>query len=163
MHTANDIADWFLATLDRSAGDAITHLKLQKLVYYAQAWSLALLDRPLFDEDLQAWTHGPVARSVWQRFREQGWQALPPPELVPDVEPEVEALLDDIADAYGEQSALRLEELTQSEDPWLVARGGTPIELRSMTAISKEHMRDFYRALYERVGDEEEPVSARRR
>jgi uncharacterized phage-associated protein len=157
-YTADDIANWFMATLDRSAGDAVTHLKLQKLVYYAQAWSLALLGRPLFEEDIQAWTHGPVVPSLFQRFRDFGWHALPPPDSVPDLEPEVEELLGDITLTYGEHSALKLEELTHGEAPWLLARGGIAIELRCTNVIPKAHMRDFYRSLYDKLGDEEEPI-----
>ena len=55
MATALQIADWFAGAIDREAGDSITHLKLQKLVYYAQAWFLALNDKPLFEEEMQAW------------------------------------------------------------------------------------------------------------
>src|SRR5258708_4115865 len=75
--SALDVANWFLAAMDRGAGDSITHLKLQKLVYYAQAWSLALRNKPLFDEDFVAWTHGPVVKSVWRRFKGYGLDAIP--------------------------------------------------------------------------------------
>ena len=148
LYTANDIANWFLATVDRPAGDSITHLKLQKLVYYAQAWALALLDRPLFEEDFQAWTHGPVVPSVWQRFREHGWDALPAPEEVAEFDPETEALLLDVSNAYGELSAHSLEELTHREDPWLLTRRGLSPELRCTTPMSKERMREYYRLVY---------------
>lgn len=86
-YSARDIANWFLGAIDRDAGDAITHLKLQKLVYYAQAWSLALPARgvPLFDEEMQAWAHGPVAESLFQEHRGNSWDALPAPEETPDI------------------------------------------------------------------------------
>lgn len=76
-HTANDVAKWFLSRVDRDSGDSITHLKLQKLVYYAQAWNLAHFGEPLFDEELKAWTHGPVAPSVWHEYKDSRWDALP--------------------------------------------------------------------------------------
>lgn len=60
MHSALDIAAWFLNEVDRKAGDSITNLKLQKLVYYAQAWAVTLLGRKLFEEKVEAWAHGPV-------------------------------------------------------------------------------------------------------
>ena len=60
-----DIAKWFINATDRDSGDAITHLKVQKLVYYAQGWAMAYLGSPLFEEDIQAWAHGPVVPSVW--------------------------------------------------------------------------------------------------
>ncbi len=72
------VAKWFINRTNREAGDVITHLKLQKLVYYAQAWYLANFNRPLFDEDMQAWTHGPVVPSLWKEYRDCGWDGIPP-------------------------------------------------------------------------------------
>jgi uncharacterized phage-associated protein len=156
MYTANDIANWFLAGVDRAAGDSITHLKLQKLVYYAQAWSLALLDRPLFEEDFQAWTHGPVVPSLWRRFRDHGWEALPAPDDVLEFEPEVEELLRDVSNVHGEMSAHRLEELTHREDPWLVTRRGLSPELRCTASIPKQHMWEYYRSVYAKTDEQAE-------
>ena len=65
--TISDIADYFI-TKNHEYGDYITNLKLQKLVYYAQAWYLAFLDKPLFDEDFEAWVHGPVNRDLYDRY-----------------------------------------------------------------------------------------------
>lgn len=155
MYTACEVADWFRGAVDRASGDSITHLKLQKLVYYAQAWSLALLGRPLFEEDVRAWAHGPVALSVWHAFKDHGWDALPPPEANPEFDDETTELLRDVLRSYGEHSAKKLEELTHGEDPWLHARGGLPPEAKSHAVIPKEHMAQYYRQLYEDVDDEE--------
>ncbi|KJW07325.1 Panacea domain-containing protein [Orientia tsutsugamushi] len=54
-----DVASYFLVLVDRAAGDVITQLKLQKLVYFAQGAHLALFDKPLFKEDIEAWENGP--------------------------------------------------------------------------------------------------------
>ena len=72
-----DVANWFTCSLDREAGDSITHLKLQKLIYYSQAWSLALNGIALFEEDFEAWAHGPVIPEVYQEYKEYGFNALP--------------------------------------------------------------------------------------
>jgi len=151
MYTALQVADWFRNAVDRGAGDSITHLKLQKLVYYAQAWSLALLHRPLFAEEVQAWAHGPVAPSVWHHFKDHRWDALPPAAQVADFDPETEALLRDVMDTYGEHSGTALEELTHREEPWLRARNGLPPEARSASVIHQEHMRQFYGDLYAKI------------
>lgn len=158
MYTALQVADWFRNAVDRGAGDSITHLKLQKLVYYAQAWSLALLDRPLFAEDVQAWAHGPVAPSVWHHFKDNRWDSLPPAPGVAEFDEETEALLRDVMVAYGERSGTALEELTHSEEPWIRARNGLPIEARSTEIIPKEHMRRFYGDLYAKI--EQDRVAA---
>ena len=143
-YTARQIANWFLANIDPTAGDLITHLKLQKLVYYAQAWSLASRGVPLFDEDIQAWAHGPVAPSVYRAFRDYGMGPIPAPAQVPKLDPETVELLDEILDVYGEHSAKKLEKLTHREKPWKDARGDLPEEASSSAVISKESMRAFY-------------------
>ena len=55
-----DVAQYFLAKADEDAGDLMSNLKLQKLVYYAQGFALVLLEKPLFPERIEAWIHGPV-------------------------------------------------------------------------------------------------------
>lgn len=55
-----DVAKYFLAQQDETAGDLISNLKLQKLIYYAQGFHLAISDRPLFPEPIKAWIHGPA-------------------------------------------------------------------------------------------------------
>lgn len=156
MYFASDIADWFLASVDREAGESITHLKLQKLIYYAQAWSLALRDKPLFEEDFQAWAHGPVVRSVYDRFSGSAWMALAAPEEdLAEFDEDTIYLLEDIFDSYGEMGAKQLEELTHSEEPWIEARGSLSPEARSENIISKVSMTRFYRDLYNQTDDEE--------
>ncbi|MEN8218208.1 MAG: type II toxin-antitoxin system antitoxin SocA domain-containing protein [Pseudomonadota bacterium] len=115
-YQVNQIADWFLASIDREAGDTISHFKLQKLMYYTQAWSLAINGKCLFDEDFEAWTHGPVLPSLWYRFKELGWDSIPPSAISSkcDISTEVVELLSYILNSYGNLSAKPLEELTHS-------------------------------------------------
>lgn len=150
-YSASEIAKWFVASLDREAGDSITHLKLQKVVYYAQAWALVLLTRPLFDEDFQAWAHGPVIESLYNEYKQHGWNAIPAPEETPEFEEDVEDLLSEVWDTYGDFSAKHLERLTHQEAPWKDARGDLPMEARSNAIISKQSMRNYYSALYRDV------------
>lgn len=154
-YRATDVAKWILASVDRAAGDSITHLKLQKLVYYAQAWSLALRGKPLFDEDLQAWAHGPVAESVFYDYRDYGWQAIPAPEEVPEIASEDAEHIDEIVETYGEYSAKQLERMTHSEKPWLDTRGELPVEARSSRVIGKDMMAKFYLDSYNEIDGEE--------
>lgn len=160
-YTASQIAKWLLSAIDRDSGDSITPLKLQKLIYYAQAWSLALPERarPLFDEEIQAWAHGPVAESVFHEYKHAGWDALPAPDEVPEIAEEDAAHLAEILSVFGEFSAKHLERMTHNEDPWLDARGNLPAEARSNAVISKEHMADYYRGLYEQAADGEEQAA----
>lgn len=148
-YTANQIADWFLCQIDREAGDSITHLKLQKLIYYAQAWSLALLNTELFEEEIEAWAHGPVAPSVYHRFKGCGWDALELPDQCPEIADIHIELLNDVLGVYGECTAKHLEQLTHQEEPWIFSRAGLPPEAASSRAIPKELMGRYYRNMYE--------------
>lgn len=73
MASVHDIAAYIL---DRCG--SMSAMKLQKLVYYAQAWSLALYGRPIFDSPIQAWSNGPVNQELFDkhrgRFVLESWQ-----------------------------------------------------------------------------------------
>lgn len=74
---AIDVAKYFLliaSSLD--AGDTISNLKMQKMLYYAQGWHLAHFNTPLFDDEIEAWKHGPVVRSVYNEFKKYGKDAI---------------------------------------------------------------------------------------
>lgn len=144
MTTVNDVADWFINRVDRESGDSITHLKLQKLLYFAQAWHLANRNKPLFKDDFQAWAHGPVVRAIYDRFRGQSWEPLAPVESQPNLSESEAALLEQVFETYGQYGAKYLENLTHKHQPWRSAREGLSPEERCETVITKKSMRDFY-------------------
>jgi uncharacterized phage-associated protein len=144
MYAPKEIAAWFVGRIDREAGDSITPLKLQKLLYYAQAWSLVLLDRPLFDEDFEAWVHGPVVRSVYNEYRRCGFEAIPAPAAAPELDPAALQVLEDVHRIYGERSASALESLTHAEQPWRSARGPLPLDAPSNAVIPRSLIKEFY-------------------
>jgi uncharacterized phage-associated protein len=144
-YTARDIARWFINATDRESGDDITHLKLQKLIYYAQGWALALFGEPLFDEDMQAWAHGPVASSVWDEYRGCGYDPLPPVKMKKRIDDRTCRLLESVNDNYGIYTAKKLEKMTHKETPWLEARGDLPSEARSTATLSKKTMEKFFK------------------
>jgi uncharacterized phage-associated protein len=143
-YTAPEIAKWFINATDREAGDSITHLKVQKLVYYAQGWALALLQRPLFDEDLMAWTHGPVARTVYDNYRGNGFDALPPQKRTRKIGGDAALLLESVNEKYCVFSAKQLERMTHNEIPWKETRGDLPLLARSELPILKDTMESFF-------------------
>ena len=77
MMPAHDVAKYFVSLVDEEAGDSISNLKLQKLLYYAQGAHLALRDEPLFGEPIEAWTHGPVVPSVYRQYKQHGGEPIP--------------------------------------------------------------------------------------
>jgi uncharacterized phage-associated protein len=158
MHSALDVAAWFLNEIDRKAGDSITNLKLQKLVYYAQAWSVALLNQPLFPEEVEAWAHGPVVEEVYQKYKEYRYDAIPRSPRKPRFAPQELTVLEDVFAIYGEHSAKFLEDLTHEEDPWRATWGDRPPTSRSRQQIPLASMRSFYRRQYDRRKEPEMSV-----
>lgn len=143
-YSAKDIAKWFLCAVDRESGDSITHLKLQKLLYYAQAWSLVLLNKPMFNEEIQAWMHGPVVPEVYDEYSKYGYNEIPKPEECVVISKEYEEVLEDVMQTYGIYQAKYLEKLTHSEKPWIEARGNLPLEARCENPISLKTMEEYY-------------------
>lgn len=144
----NHIADFFLGQLNPQSGDSITPLKLQKLVYYAQAWHVTIFGTPLFGERVEAWSHGPVVRELWERFRGIGKDTSIPLEgmVIDRIELPFDTLrlLNEVNQIYGEHSGSYLEKLTHSEDPWINARGGIPFHQCSSAEITLNSMKSYY-------------------
>ena len=118
--TAIDVANYFLSLADSEAGDTLSNLSLNKLCYYAQGFHLALHGEPLFDEVIEAWTHGPVVPSVYHQFKKYRDRNIPPQpsfnrRLIPVV---ARDLLDEVYQVYGQYSAWKLRNMTHEEPPW---------------------------------------------
>ena len=118
--TCFDVADYLLLKIDEEAGDTISNLQLQKLIYYAQGFSLAINHAPLFEEQLTAWQHGPVCIPLYDKYKEYGSGVIPvPAELELDkFSKEDQELLDEVYDVYGQFSAWKLQNMTREEAPW---------------------------------------------
>jgi len=144
--TAAAVADYLLWA-SRERGEPLSNLKLQKLLYYAQAWYLALNDQPLFADDFQAWVHGPVLPSQYHRFKAAAWMPIAEPVDEPALPQELKAFLNEILDVFGVETAIALELMTHRERPWAEARRGLPPDASSTQVISKRSMRDFYRTM----------------
>ena len=143
--TCFDIADYFLSLTDEEAGDSISNLKLQKLVYYAQGFSLALHGKPLFSEAIEAWAHGPVVPELYQKYKSYGCRGIEKPKDIDfdKYSNEVKDLLNDVWNVYGQYSAWRLRALAHEEPPWQVAyNSGTSV-------ISHKELTEYFKTQIE--------------
>ncbi|MEJ2653511.1 MAG: DUF4065 domain-containing protein [Gammaproteobacteria bacterium] len=120
MMSCHDVAKYFLSLTDEDSGDLISNLKLQKLMYYAQGFCLAIYDEPLFAEPIVAWTHGPVVPEIYHAYKQYGADAIPPDENfdIDSIPREARELLDEVYSAYGQFSAWKLRNMTHEEAPW---------------------------------------------
>lgn len=141
-----DVANYFLARVESDSGSLMTPLRLQKLVYYAQAWSLAILGEKLFEEGFRAWVHGPVNYELWQKYN--GLRPIKPVRAsMKKFSDDQMDLLDEVWDVYGQFDAKYLEELTHQELPWIEARKGYSPGERCSVVISTETMKKYYSSL----------------
>lgn len=120
MYKAIDVANTILK-IGCEHNISISNMKLQKLLYYAQGWFLAVNDEPLFEEDFKRWAFGPVCPPVYNKFKK--YEANPIPCLSPKggiIEDEsVNKFLRKIVGSYGKHSAVQLSEISHTEKPWL--------------------------------------------
>jgi len=145
MTTVFDVALYFLHSVDRESGYTISPLKLQKLVYYAQAWSLVFRNKVLFDEPIEAWVNGPVVPALWREYKEYERETILEPSLPsPNFSPDEEEVLSEVWKTYGDLSAGKLYRLTHSEQPWINARGNLAPSEKSQEHIFLEDMKSYY-------------------
>ena len=144
MATVFDVAKYILHTKG-----SMSTWKLQKLCYYSQAWALAWTEKPLFDEDFEAWANGPVCKELFHAHQgkfvisEKEFPYGSISELNADEIDTINIVLRD----YGEMAPFELRELSHSELPWKNARGNLPEGAYCNNIISKTAIGNFYGAL----------------
>lgn len=147
VYDAIIIADEILKIAKRE-GDALTPMKLMKLVYIAHGWSLALLRRDLFRNRIEAWQYGPVIPDLYHATKIYGGSEIPLSQIddVSNVDDEVKSLLEDVYTKYGERNAVSLSNLThQVGTPWhqVYYPGMRGIEIPD--ELIKQHYTDLLR------------------
>lgn len=126
------------------SGDMST-MKLQKLCYYCQSWSLVWDDAPLFPEDFQAWANGPVCPELF--YKTQGRYSVTADDETGgdgDLTENQKDTIDRVVEHYGVHNAQWLSQLTHMEDPWKQARENVPANGTCDNVITKESMAMYY-------------------
>ncbi|MGX7593647.1 Panacea domain-containing protein [Planococcus plakortidis] len=145
-YTAETIADWLLSKSEMSPK------KLQKMLYYSYTWVLTLmneaeesLENELFEEDFEAWVHGPVIPSIYQKYRPYGYQDIPKSNKEVEIDDEeIVDILEQVYATYGGYNGNELESISHQEKPWLEAREGKEPYEACNDIISKETIFNFY-------------------
>ena len=128
----------------------MTAWKLQKIVYYCQAWSLVWDERPLFKARIEAWANGPVCPELYRHHRGRF--------LIDNVNGNPESLdqdardtIDAVLEYYGHMTAQNLRDLTHMEDPWKNTRSKTPPGAKSDKEITHDSMALYYEGVLPEV------------
>ncbi|MDR2369284.1 MAG: DUF4065 domain-containing protein [Mycoplasmataceae bacterium] len=143
--TALDVAKFILSIIDVEQGEVISNLKLQKLLYYSQGFTLALYDKPLFDDKIEAWQYGPVVPNVYDKYQKYGYNNIPP--ILKDetnIDSESKKVIHAVYKEYGQFSAFKLVEFTHNELPWKEAseREDKTISLDTMKKYFKNQINE---------------------
>lgn len=147
MIAVNKAADFFLL----SHKEGLSLSRLQKLVYYADAWYMVNNEgSPLIEEDFEAWILGPTIRVLHDRFKSFQWSVIPVSELKkPELPKDVEAHLVSVCKSFSGFSQHELEQMVHSEHPWIEARGNCASDEPCENLINKNTMFEFYKKIVE--------------
>lgn len=138
----------------------MNHLKLQKLIYYVEAYHLAYFDQSLINDEFEAWLHGPVSRKIWGYYKNianiydiisaNGNIEYIKKNFEDKLTDDQRDLVLDVLREYGGESAYNLECMTHKEEPWLEARTGYSFDSKCEVVIKKITMQNYYkRNLYQ--------------
>jgi len=128
----------------------ISAMKLQKLVYFSQAWSLVWDDKKLFDNKIEAWSSGPIVRELYDKHRGKfqvsvdDFKRFQSGNKLSDYQ---KATIDVVLRAYGDKSAQWLSDQTHSESPWQIGREAFSDSERGNQEITLESMSEYYSSL----------------
>lgn len=128
----------------------LSTMKLQKLCYYSQAWSLVWDDDELFPEDFQAWANGPVCRELYDSHAGEykiSAMHIPSRKMDGELTENQKDTINRVLDFYGSKDAQWLSTLTHMEAPWKDTREGYAPGARCDRVISKASMAEYYGSL----------------
>ncbi|WP_347862480.1 type II toxin-antitoxin system antitoxin SocA domain-containing protein [Salimicrobium sp. PL1-032A] len=128
----------------------ITPLALQKLLYYSQAFSMTINEKNLFEEDCEAWVHGPVYKDIYEKYKGFGYNPIEEEfdnQKFEHLSEEEKELLDSVVNNFGCYSGKVLEEMTHNELPWKNQRRGLGKEEPSNRAVSKEAINEYFKEI----------------
>ena len=132
----------------------MSHLKLQKLLFYCDAYHLAYFDQEIITDKFEAWVHGPVSRNVYNGLKDKSIlysdlsfsdNGTNPDDEIKKLTTDQQTMLKDVLDVLSTWSGPQLEAATHHESPWIEAREGFAEGSRCTVHISKKTTLEFYK------------------
>lgn len=157
-YDVNTIVDYVIMSLNGDECFSLINLKLQKLIYYIQAWSLGINKQKMMDARFEAWVHGPVCRQLYERLKPTkslystiSIEDVQNKEAMNEIDPEDREFVNYILENFARYSGPQLETMTHKELPWIEARGNAGPMEHCENQISEDTMSSFYGKLYETI------------
>lgn len=149
---AIDVANWFIdkansELVDEEIVEGISNMKLQKLLYFAQAAKLSVDKKPLFEDEIEAWEYGPVVKDVYHKFKKYENQPISKPSNrdFRNLDESTMEFLENIWDIFGKFSAARLVHIAHNHEPWKEAYKSRD------KIITKKTLRSYYEDTFQKV------------
>ena len=159
MEKILNVAEYIFKEYYRVTGELIDEMKLQKLLYFSQRETLAILNKPLFNEEFEGWKYGPISREVRTVFTKDGINAD-----TKDIKNESKYIINNVILEYGSLASWKLSEISHKEVSWLNSRkdlkdgenGDRKIKLEDIREDAKkvrpyDHVWDMYYDEFEDV------------
>lgn len=146
MLNALDVANWFVSKANSQIVDelpeGISNMKLQKILYFAQAAHIVIHNKPLFKEEIEAWQYGPVVDVVYQEFK--SFKNAPIKKVASNsyeetIDDNTALFLNSTWDIFGKYSAAKLVQMTHDHRPWKEAYRATN------KTITKSALKQYYK------------------
>lgn len=137
MEKIINVAQYIFNEYKRVTEEIIDEMKLQKLLYFSQRETFAILNQPLFNEVFEGWKYGPISREVRTVFTEDGINAQ-----TEDIKSESKYIINNIIQEYGALASWKLSALTHKETSWLNSRKGLKKEENGNVKIKMEDIRE---------------------
>lgn len=157
-YDVNTVADYVIMSLNGDESFSLINLKLQKLMYYIQAWSLGINKVAMMNARFEAWVHGPVCRQLYDRFKSTKslYSVITKGDILnknaaDEIASEDREFINYILENFARYSGTQLESMTHSELPWIEARRGIGPMEHCENQISDVTMRAFYGKRYEEI------------
>ncbi len=128
----------------------VTPLALQKILYFIQGLYFSKYGTPLFNDNCQAWVHGPVYAEIYDMFSSFKYDPIDDPrfELLKrkstNLDEKEREVIDLVVNTFGMYGGKALERITHKETPWLEAREGYSENEPSQEEISKDAIKEYF-------------------
>ena len=119
MEKILNVAEYIFKEYYRVTGELIDEMKLQKLLYFSQRETLAILNKPLFNEEFEGWKYGPISREIRTVFTEDGINAE-----TEDIKSESKYIINNVILEYGALASWKLSKISHKEISWINSRKG---------------------------------------
>ena len=137
MEKILNVAEYIFKEYNRVTGELIDEIKLQKLLYFSQRETLAILNKPLFNEEFEGWKYGPISREIRTVFTEDGINAE-----TEDIKSESKYIINNVILEYGALASWKLSKLSHKEVSWLNSRRGLKEEENGNRKIKLEDIKE---------------------